>query len=475
MSATRVLTNRLIHSRHAAVAAGGICLLSSVIIGVQPTSADDQDSQKLQRTMPDATTSSSSYNRPKFPIHATSEDYKRIQLLGAVNDGDASCASLQQQESLVALDRLDLMNLKKEEALEVISHIHNGGRIDMNSMMEMCQATTRILKQEPTLLDKAGTETVTVVGDLHGSLPSLKKILKIIGDLDDKSNRSRCIVFDGDFVDRGDDSVEVLLTLLLLKIAYPEQVVLLRGNHEDNMVAQVYGFADELLTKYSLGNDKDEGQAALKPLWSAISEIFAALPMGVVTDTAFIVHGGLPSNDFRLDQLRQVTVEDRCNCRTMVRHQTSEIERMLGGLLWSDPSRRCGIHPNDARGYGVTFGPDVAQTFLTRENLKYLVRGHEEVKSGYKAMFCGDDKSVITVFSAVDYESRQNRGAVVNLTSDGNHSAVTFDLQQEDKDLVEDYLNDSPKSSSWSLLDRLESVSQHLAAFRSTIDDKQQQ
>lgn len=321
--------------------------------------------------------------------------------------------------------------------------------MDVTHLMQICQATAELLKQEPTLVDKTGIETVSVVGDLHGSLGSLEKVLQILGrDLEnstDAAAKSRCIVFDGDFVDRGDDSIEVLLTLLLFKIAYPEQVVLIRGNHEDSMVAQVYGFADELLHKYNMGgiNDNEnnvvEAQKALQTAWIPISQFFSALPMGVVTDTAFIVHGGLPSKDFSLDQLRRVTVQDRCQYASLVEVDTPT-ELMLGGLLWSDPSSHHGIHPNRQRGRGVTFGPDVTREFLTQEHLRYLVRGHEEVPSGYQQRHCGNGKSVITVFSAVDYTAGEhNLGSIVNLTSsDGQHTPITFDLPHDDDVVVVD-------------------------------------
>jgi len=38
-------------------------------------------------------------------------------------------------------------------------------------------------------------------------------------------------VFNGDFVDRGDYSCEVLILILLLKLCWPEHVLLNRGNH----------------------------------------------------------------------------------------------------------------------------------------------------------------------------------------------------------------------------------------------------
>jgi serine/threonine-protein phosphatase 5 len=54
----------------------------------------------------------------------------------------------------------------------------------------------------------------------------------------------------GDFVDRGSWGLEVLLVLLTLKVADPQSIFLLRGNHEGYMCTQVYGFQGELLHKF---------------------------------------------------------------------------------------------------------------------------------------------------------------------------------------------------------------------------------
>lgn len=376
-TSVRVVTSRWFQGRRPQqlAAAGGICLLSSAL-AVQQSAGDVQGFSRLESAAP-AVVAAAGISRPNFGIHqAKNKDELKHHSTGAstpkarvprvLHGGEESSAPpTSSSPSPLSLDRLDLMDLKKDEALQVLEHIHSGGRIDLDDLAKICQATTLLLKQEPTLIDKRGIDVVTVVGDLHGSLASLKKVLELVGDIEDDSDR--CIVFDGDFVDRGDESVEVLLTLLLLKIAYPDRVVLLRGNHEDSMVAQVYGFADELLSKYTLSDDA-EGQAALKKVWDPISEIFAALPMGVVTDTAFIVHGGLPSNDFRLDQLRQLTVQDRSQYHTLV-HPKTPTEQMMGGLLWSDPHRRPGIHANHIPRQGSIVWTGYRQGFLdTRES-----------------------------------------------------------------------------------------------------------
>ena len=61
--------------------------------------------------------------------------------------------------------------------------------------------------------------------------------------------QGRPVLFNGDFVDRGSHSAEVVASLLLLKAAYPNAVYLLRGNHEDGSLATVYGMRDEVRAK----------------------------------------------------------------------------------------------------------------------------------------------------------------------------------------------------------------------------------
>lgn len=54
----------------------------------------------------------------------------------------------------------------------------------------------------------------------------------------------------GDFVDRGAWGLEVLMVLACWKLVYPEQVVILRGNHECTTCTHMYGFRGEVLAKY---------------------------------------------------------------------------------------------------------------------------------------------------------------------------------------------------------------------------------
>ncbi len=80
---------------------------------------------------------------------------------------------------------------------------------------------------------------IITVGDLHGGIQTLINILLTLLAEDVLDNNFKIVdpnvhlVFLGDYVDRGPYGVEVIYTLARLKLANPDQVVVLRGNHED--------------------------------------------------------------------------------------------------------------------------------------------------------------------------------------------------------------------------------------------------
>lgn len=92
-------------------------------------------------------------------------------------------------------------------------------------------------------------------GDLHGDIHSL------VGWVD-WLNRNEYLrdfhlvrpdvylVFLGDYTDRGNYGIEVLYTMLRLKLENPDRVLMVRGNHEDVSLAARYGFVAEGRAKY---------------------------------------------------------------------------------------------------------------------------------------------------------------------------------------------------------------------------------
>jgi hypothetical protein len=59
---------------------------------------------------------------------------------------------------------------------------------------------------------------------------------------------------NADYVDRGAWSVETYALLLAWKALLPKHVILIRGNHETKYCAHVYGFKQEVESKYGAHN-----------------------------------------------------------------------------------------------------------------------------------------------------------------------------------------------------------------------------
>lgn len=86
-----------------------------------------------------------------------------------------------------------------------------------------------------------GTNKTFVIGDIHGQLGMLKKLMAKIPWRPNKD----ALVFLGDYVDRGPDSRGVVEYLLRLKAAY-SKIVCILGNHEKMLLDYLSGTHMEL-------------------------------------------------------------------------------------------------------------------------------------------------------------------------------------------------------------------------------------
>jgi len=111
------------------------------------------------------------------------------------------------------------------------------------------------------------------VGDTHGDIQASRLVVR------QYAKKGHCIVFLGDYVDRGEKSKENIDFLLSSQKQYPG-IILLAGNHEMSMIEPVSpsNFWDSL--------DKNEAEE--------YSEIFKSFPLAASGNGFLAVHAGLP-------------------------------------------------------------------------------------------------------------------------------------------------------------------------------------
>ena len=114
---------------------------------------------------------------------------------------------------------------------------------DEDLLIKLCQDAKRIFKYEENTIEIDGD--AIIVGDIHGSLHDLLRIIKYIENTDSK------VIFLGDYVDRGCFSLECITLLFTLKILKPKRIFLLRGNHEFEDMCSHYGFKKEILNYHN--------------------------------------------------------------------------------------------------------------------------------------------------------------------------------------------------------------------------------
>lgn len=264
-----------------------------------------------------------------------------------------------------------------------------------SAVKSLCETVKAILAKEENV--QTVNCPLTIVGDLHGQFLDLLKIFETMGRAPGTN-----YLFLGDYVDRGNHSVEIVQLLVALKAKYPTRVTLLRGNHEARHISQVYGFYDEVLSKYGNSN-----------VWNYYNDLFDYLPLGcLINGKIFCTHGGLSP---MLDTLDDIRALDRV--------QEIPHSGPICDLMWSDPVEQRGWGMS-VRGAGHLFGADVTEKFNHENGLDVLCRAHMLVMSGFSTMH---NNQVFTVFSAPNYCGHSgNQGAVLSLSDQLEYKIWSF-------------------------------------------------
>lgn len=176
---------------------------------------------------------------------------------------------------------------------EAISAVSNG--LSLNVIQVVCNDAFEIFSNESRVL-KISTPTY-VLGDIHGNINDLLIFESQLWPMA-PSALAPNVLFLGDYVDRGQFCIEVVLYLFTMKILAPNRFFLLRGNHEVRHIQKLFTFEKECLEKY--GNYG-------RNVFDMFNRIFDILPFAAIVDESiYCVHGGIPFTETKIEDLSRM-------------------------------------------------------------------------------------------------------------------------------------------------------------------------
>ncbi|KAI1690801.1 calcineurin-like phosphoesterase domain-containing protein [Ditylenchus destructor] len=268
--------------------------------------------------------------------------------------------------------------------------------VNRSDILRICKLAVADFAQQSRLLRiESDRLPMTICADLHAHFFYLPLILRECG-----MPPANSWLFLGDYVDRGAFGVETICLLLALKLRYPQNVFMLRGNHEEFGINVTYGFFEECLERF---ND----HALNHRMFLAFQNVFNHMPLAALVGKRILgMHGGLSP------ELRNLSSIDEIPCPTF-----TPMCGLACDLMWSDPvtaPERPGW-TTSRRGVAYEFDDTVVQSFCQRTGVQLIVRGHQEKSRGYEIQAEG---KIVTIFSAPDYVGKGGNSAVLNVSAE---------------------------------------------------------
>jgi len=255
-------------------------------------------------------------------------------------------------------------------------------KLNFNQLILVFREAVKLFREETLILElkkEYSQDKVIVIGDLHGDLKSLTRLLDIIN-----LENPKHVIFLGDIVDRGLYQLECFILVLALKVKDSNKYYLLRGNHETLKVNKNYGFFQDFLNRF-----KDPKK------FSQVVAIYNALPYcALVNESILCLHGGIPEDFNAINRLRSIKTSE-------IDLNYENADKILLQIMWNDPKSNLKGFTESFRGRDIKFfGEDVFKDFMRENKLDYLIRAHERFPKGYKWFF---NEQLLSIFSSANY------------------------------------------------------------------------
>eukprot|EP00993_Chasmostoma_nieuportense_P000352 NODE_1325_length_1550_cov_33.947294_g1253_i0.p1 GENE.NODE_1325_length_1550_cov_33.947294_g1253_i0~~NODE_1325_length_1550_cov_33.947294_g1253_i0.p1 ORF type:complete len:468 (-),score=122.18 NODE_1325_length_1550_cov_33.947294_g1253_i0:54-1457(-) len=299
-------------------------------------------------------------------------------------------------------------------------------------LIKLCAEAISHFEKEPLYLTLP--LNIFVIGDIHGNYADLSYFMSELLLFNDIEITPYSFLSLGDYVDRGDHSVECVALCLALKCLSPTTFFMLRGNHED---PGINGDTD------TYGMDCFQSQAKLifgdsvgMTVWESVNAVFKVLPLAAsVGGKIFCSHGGIPryygpvEDDDRLALLQSPdfprfrSLFEPLDMSVLGKEKMERCWVAAFDLMWSDPSEddtemnEYGFGRNDRGNCIITFSEVAVDNFLKANKLELMFRAHQEKSDGLKI---SKSAQCLTIFSSSNYQGHGNGAGVIYVSAKGN-------------------------------------------------------
>lgn len=269
-------------------------------------------------------------------------------------------------------------------------------QFSLDILAELCHTAIAAFKSMPLVIHV--NSPICVVGDIHGSLHDLIRIFRENG-----SPFTTQYLFLGDYVDRGQFSIEVI-TLLFAFFCEGAKIHLIRGNHEFDYICSKYGFLQDVKITYNTNL-----------IYDLFLKAFEFMPLvSIIDHKIFCVHGGISKHLNSIEDLNLIP-----------RPISSPSIAVVHDLVWNDPSKDFPDFVESQRGNCKTFGCQSVQNFFAKTNMKLIIRAHQYVVEGYQENF---SRTCLTVFSVSSYSFEgSNKSSILKLNSINDMSFEVYE------------------------------------------------
>ncbi|KAM0672952.1 Serine/threonine-protein phosphatase 5 [Gurleya vavrai] len=284
--------------------------------------------------------------------------------------------------------------------------------VDLNELLSILEFSYYLLSNLDNINFVDTQKDVIIFGDTHGQFfDTFGAVISIKGVSFDFKNilyndKDTIMVFNCNFAECGKYLIENYTFFLILKILYPFNIYLNRGNQVFKNQCFYCDFYKQIDLKY--GSNPSE---AVK-LYDAYKLTFFVLPLAtIINRKIFVVYCDLLKEISSIDDIleldRKSFISDKSHKKYNFKNAKIHKEFIL-------ESQTLSVNPDNHEKnliYNFFWDSIITKNFLIKNGFSMIVRSHEYVNNGFESH---QDGKIITIFSAPNYCGwRRNRASYI--------------------------------------------------------------